>query len=592
MRSNGWLVYFVAVLVLLAALAHTFTNRRALNRRLYDQLIASGLRDDRYRAKLQAYADLRKSIDPRPLCLEPPFRDDCINVLVVDSVSEDAPKGRGFEPWLRDLRLNALALPPNLILVDGRLLDFLTVAMGDALTANTARMLADGANPQSLRTALAHASFAEFANLAEFFVPGSSSFTDARPIWERAKNELESENGGGAVSEIVRPYMSIILAILLEHEIAHLEASRGPYWALSIRTVLARSAAPLIYREEVRADGVALDRAYRLADSFRTRNTPAELRPFVQDLVISRLPFLVYAGFLQDLSLYDGLEGFRGLPARDWVLSFFHKNCDDEPELVLLPFNAQARVAFAGRKSLPLLTKDEFSALRSRLAHADLAQTHRHNLIRAEEILARSMLEREFIEVQNPKQSDYIRALLENQPLKAFTDKSEFVPIPGTNIDQLLEGAQKLINVERAVTCPLEQCYVGTFSNNDGFFEVIGTARQVVRIRLDYNMHPPWGIPAGDELARKQSHEAYTLSAAQMLGLFRLIGQGKASQNTMLMAGYLRLPIFHCGLGSLEVGEAGILYRLESLSRPGWIEITVRAAKAGETGRAEEFVPW
>jgi len=86
------MAFLVALLAIAGALTRALTNGRALNRRLYNNLVASGGRDNRYINVLRVYADLRRLIDKRPICPEPPFQDDCINILVVDSDDEGALK--------------------------------------------------------------------------------------------------------------------------------------------------------------------------------------------------------------------------------------------------------------------------------------------------------------------------------------------------------------------------------------------------------------------------------------------------------------------------------------------------------------------
>ncbi len=588
MNRRNSLAFLVAFLVIVGALVRTFTNRRALNRRLYDNLVESGSRDDRYINVLRAYADLRGPIDKRRICLETPFRDDCINILVLDSDNEGALKSAPARPWLRELRLNALTLRPNLILVDARLLDFLTEAMHTTLTAAAAHLIADGQEAEAMKTALAQASYAEFANLQEYYHPRSFP-NDWRtmPIWKMADSSLKSFNKYAGSTSLqanrMHAYRVIVFAILLEHEIAHLDAGDSFRWAFSVKSTVERAASSIAYEEELRADRIALDRAMQMVESLRrsTETAPTQIDRIFQDEFFGNLPFLAYAGFVEDMALYDGLEGFRGLPARDLAVSLFHKNCEDpdDPMLSVLGFNAQDRVLFAARKPLPILTQEEFSLLRSKLAGAELAQTHRHNLIRVEEILARIKLMPKFVDAENPRQGDYINALLEDQPSLAFADKSRFVPIPGTDMNHIVEKAANWATLEPAVMCPLERCYVGRFPNGDGYFEIIGTARLLAEMRFVYNVHPLWDVPQGEKDAERRAMDSYMLSTRQMVAFFRLLAKkGEDPLRVGLMAGYLRLPMMRCGLGSQQVEEGRILYRSHSLSKPGWIEITARSA--------------
>lgn len=252
--------------------------------------------------------------------------------------------------------------------------------------------------------------------------------------------------------------------------------------------------------------------------------------------------------------------------------------------------------------SVTEFSEKEFSTLRLKLAKADLAQTHRHNLVRADEIVG-NLAGPAFVDFQSPRQADYIRALLENRPSLAFPDSSGFTPIPGTDMDRLLEGGKPTINFERAVTCPLQRCYVGSALNGDGFIEIIGTSKEVAQIRFVYNMHLSGGNLFGDQGARTHNtseEESYIANMIQMFRLFAYLQSenaakgvevalnDSASMEAMIVAGYLRDSLFQCGIGSQEIRRGGLQYRSESLTKRGWMEITVRAANQNDQLSSDE----
>ena len=223
----------------------------------------------------------RKTTDSRPICVDKPFRSDCINIVIVRApVDADAPTKSGIA-IIPDLRLNAIAMPPNLILVDARLLDFLTVQVFNDMISTVNRTVIDGGfQSSSLKTALAQARYREFGNIAHFVDP--TVYPDAPPIWEMADKILrifdadsEAKKLFGKDSDVVeisRSYIATVYGLLLEHEIAHLTTRGVPHFAFSVESAIAKSAAPLVYQEEIHADTVALDQVQRETRVLSARN--------------------------------------------------------------------------------------------------------------------------------------------------------------------------------------------------------------------------------------------------------------------------------------------------------------------------------
>ena len=277
---------------------------------------------------------------------------------------------------------------------------------------------------------------------------------------------------------------------------------------------------------------------------------------------MSRLPYLAYADFLTDFALYQGFEGFRGLTAKDLALWFLHKRCTPEldvrgyssdPNKTLeVFFNDEERVDFARNKSLPILTKDEFDSLRTKLVHAEFAQTHAHNLVRAPEI-TKALTSADYADLERPRHEDYIQALLTNTPRQAFKDSSGFEPIPGTDIDRLLKGAEPFLKLVPAVTCPLEKCFVGTALHDDGFIEIVATKTQVARIRFVYNLHPRWAVEQDEtEDASKARQASYVENTGHDAELFRISTRRQSGAENNTHRSRSALPNF-----SMRTGKCG-----------------------------------
>jgi hypothetical protein len=600
MSLKKYTPYVVAAFFIAAAIAFSINNRRRFNRQIYNEITSAGLRDDRYHDALRTYFEDANASNARKVCIDPPFRNDCVNVVLVKPASAVSNQGRDLTPLLKDLRLNALALRPNLVLVDATLLDFLTVQVFNDFVATVERASIDGrtgvTQADSFKTALIQASYRQFGNITEFFHPGT--FDGAEPIWKDADQSFrnldelaDSRSDSGEPSkddirDMSRYYISAVYSLLFEHEFAHLTAKRGTFFAFSVQSALGQAAAPLIYEEEKRADEVALSRVKSIVQKMESRPSNKNGRPYLDNPLLRNMPFLAYSDFLTDLALYEGLEGFRGLPAKDLALSFVHVPCrrdlDIRSDLYWSTsamqdyFNAVERVRFGERKRLPLLTADEFSGLRTKLVHAELAQTHQHNLVRADQI--RTALSGTNIEnLAIPHQSDYVQSLLSNHPNLAFPDKSIFVPIAGTDLNGLLGASKSFITMQPAVTCPLERCFVGLMSDGDGYVEIVGSRNEVAEMRFVFNLRPIWAQHAKG-INEDKAADTYVKNLVMMLNFFAFLrSDKKTSEKTMLGAAFLRDSIFQCGLGSAGFVENGILYRSQSLSTPGWIEITVSA---------------
>jgi hypothetical protein len=141
--------------------------------------------------------------------------------------------------------------------------------------------------------------------------------------------------------------------------------------------------------------------------------------------------------------------------------------------------------------------------------------------------------------------------------------------------------ADPFLKLVPAVTCPLEKCFVGTALHDDGFIEIVATKTQVARIRFVYNLHPRWAVEQDEtEDASKARQASYVENMAMMLNFFGFLREDNQAQKTILIGADLRSPIFRCGLGSAGTEEEGIRYLAQSLTKPGWIEITVSSASS------------
>lgn len=505
-------------------------------------------------------------------CINASYRRDCTNVIIVDlSRASKEMKAERF-PFI-SLRKNALALSPNVILIDKVLIQHLLFEAYNLLSAVTRASLREDHSTADVGTEFALASLINMEVVRTKQIP-AEVFGNARSL-ESFSTELlrglsEGTPGPNAKTTSVHKlsttdlYMMLTLALLLDHESAHLDVSDGAHEHESNGLLLDQTAARLTLREEIRADKIALGAMERYIGMLRMSSN-LETSTLFKDPIYSSLPFLVQAEYWRDSAITAGLDGFRGFSADDMAVEISHQSCDEEdPEQLV--FLDPRTVIVGRRKPLPLLTKQEFELQQTNFVRADLPQTHLHNLSRAENIyrqLHRSS-DSKLEGLQLGGHVAFVQALLAKNPKAAFTESNEFAPISNTSIDKFLEKTKELVDYEPAVTCPLSRCYVGTISGADGYIEIVANKKELAEVRVIMD------LGAG---LKGTGAEKYIENMLKFLTVLILIAPENTAQ--ILELADLRRGHFACGAASVfYVDEkTGVAFHSTSMRRTGYMQV-------------------
>lgn len=565
---------------------------------LFRALSAYGYRTHRLDNALKLYSAFRVAKGAQPLCVDASFHQGCINVLVLDhnrllsSFGTSETTHALAKPFLN----NALAYPPDLIVIDEILPQLSIMGTFSALASAGTRISAG--DPGMVAT-VSGLNIASIDNYQAFPLLGQLD-TLARARFEVIADSAaailfsDSLTADGAGAGVHAGVYSI--AILLEHEIAHLERHstgfyNGPAGLPVLKWLSQRTA-----REEAIADKLAVLRVglYHYSDQQRGDEGIFTL------LSPDGFGFLAYANMIEDWALYDGLDGFKGISAVDWGLNIRRPDCREHQRTRSNDFWVEPWVDNVGRKVLPLLSHSDFDSLSSRLGHSRNFQTHRHNLVRADEIrstlgfplmgrsaldgrssYARALVDRRpelayaepfYDTVPNPTTLDSLLSAIQSTVRPASRDTGTPIRyLPGVPMRRVLQGLGKLFSLSPAVTCPTTRCYVGVPRTGSAYVEIAGSQDSVSWIRLKMDAHRP---RARQEFFSDSIYLQGFMTTVAVLALSSRTGHDM--NEAILQTGYLRDPLFQCGEGWRRIRQDGRDILATSLTARDWLEIEIR----------------
>ncbi|WJV25799.1 MULTISPECIES: hypothetical protein [Pseudomonas] len=512
-----------------------------------------------------------------PLCVNTAFKQECTNILILDLSVVEKITNQTELKLLKNLRNNAITLPPNLILIDRHLISSLIFETYN-LTLATARAVAQREGSiADLATEFSVASVANSEVIRSNHVPtlffgSDANDSDINAFSSSLLDFKNKTNEDDAIQDNIDGMQKVIfelsLALLLEHEVAHLQVGSGVFGLNTLLGTASEIGANLTLNEENRADQVAIVAMNHYVDALKKSNNQSVSR-FLSDPVGSSLPSLVQAEYFRDSELMAGLENFRGFKADDLAIEISHQTCGEESEN--RNFFDPLTILAARRKPLPILTADEWNERRIVFAHSDIPQTHLHNLIRAENIYTAldQLAGKTLTPLKLNNHVAFVKALLSDTPKTAFPSSDGFKVMKGTMMDNFIKGTQGYVTYTPAVTCPLSRCYVGSIENSDGYIELIGSDKEVSELRLVMNL--------GDGLGRSEEQDhKYLENMLKYMNTMAAIS-AKNSSAVSDYAAELRRGKFKCGAAStLLVDKAtGIAYHSTTLQRPGFIQVRI-----------------
>lgn len=449
----------------------------------------SMVRDDRYNAILVDYKPQGESFGS--VCVNDLSANNCLKIIVIDSRKSFPP---GAEAVRDAIRLNAIALPGDVVIIDSYLLDFIFVASARvfALRFFGMQINMNGYTAEVLNW------YQSLATLQrEFSSHDLGGLADWEPIAAVADQYLE-DNMFKKSDSLFDP--AIAFAPIVEHEVSHLLLERGLANSIK-RRVLAMLGLYDQLEEERRADrlGLVKSEGFLTVDvtSAMERSEAIRLKSF------SKLPQGAFEGFFDllyrdgfysvsdyfvQLALFDFFDGFRGLSAKELFVKLRFKECSADAGKPATQFGDPSEVLQAEFSPVPLLTKSEFNGLVKRYDGAFPSgvsrAVHDSNLSRGLALslqvkdhgVPRLWDYRDSASLANLASAVSARDYSLYDPSLAFSDTSVAVPDARD-----LKRALNYFGAEELDVCGDFECFV-VFGKTGAFFNVVLRDNRLVRI--------------------------------------------------------------------------------------------------------------
>jgi hypothetical protein len=455
---------------------------------------------------------------------------DKINVLVVDTASfERVGQLSSVNLSHAQLYLNALALPPSVVVVDSDWLTLISLAVSARHDALFSREhpdpTVDPRHALKIRYIVADVRRGE---AVDAFLRNSSARSTFR---DKVQKELASLNE----TEVKAParMMALPFVALFAHEFAHLDgrAPIGP----SILHLFNRS--NVVLEEERRADEVALQKVMPEIESIKAKFRSGDGTQIRDALFFSQA--LVSLALLQrDLVLFRVFKDFRGFKYHDVIYGLQHRDCPPEGGEHLDPL-AFGNVSDGWLEPLPTLTENELAALRASIDPKNY-QTHVHGFERAAVLLERLEMKGASEDYAQIRQFlALLKHLRNGAPLQYHTAAAaQTMDLTAT---VFLTDLEKNYRIEKAALCRYPKCYVlfPTEESRTEFIEVWATETdKILRIRYRGPIHTQ----------DYMEHIRYLVSQLQLASA-ALLPRKAVENDVRPTLGKLRLDRINCGIG-------------------------------------------
>lgn len=418
--------FFVAVLLIVIAGAITFElffSKSELTRlysRMADELDDHGLLDRRFDGIVDILfntIELPGNLKGRRTIVNRQYDSDSLCIYVVNrkQLFSDSTLLRKLSgesgTMVRASRENFVAVPPNVILIDGKFLSFLmlssynhslafaqTIGMQEendrtlaALIRQTGRsaedyfengelqlgkLLADTSIPETVYRQFYEQNILlpyTLHNLEVYLRYGNLSAYRSDAQWFSELDSLGPMIAAQISSEpkISYTYQSFF-AVIIYHELAHLTSGDTDIhgWTTLEDLLTLR---PLRIQEEERADDAALKTILAFSPDSIVMGGPGFV--FVQSII-------AFAETMRDFVLVDVFDGFRGLNARD-ILLMIQERYPLPEDLRDYPFQQPARIERTEWNRPPAITRAELKEIIARIRSTGSSATHQHLLLRA-----------------------------------------------------------------------------------------------------------------------------------------------------------------------------------------------------------------
>ena len=545
---------------------------------LYNTLSQNALLDRSYQIPTEkAFRDLLETAGiPQPLNLNGPYAAGSLNVYIVKLTATDVDhisvRDERHRQILRYLRNNVLALPPNAIAIDGQFLADLAL---NAWNENIS--LQQGMKEERILRALGEPAEKAADRIVVLSVIGEVyRFGNIRNSRNRQSADVAS-GLGPALSFLDEPRaLAFSVAPVFYHELGHLHDNSFGSMFDFIDDIAKYFASYRVRRQEDAADAYAITQLKHVFSEKMRQNGNQEPPLLAYQSVAATIKLL------RDKALIDMFSGLRGLESEDHFVTFTHKDCQKHPETADMNFYDPRKIDSALFQFVPLVTKDEFNQLRSKVESSVHSATHAHNFIRGDHMLAAVD---DVVDPNHPKTNTtfmqsytlLLDSLINNNPTRLYDYfKSAAMRSSGIGFDRLRQGLD--MDFQPAVSCPPDMCMIGFFKDGQpGFVELVGPLTNLRSIRLAF---PLFGAKPRDVLLGKSADEyKKRLSFLETFMLNALnLPKGSAPEQRLQLRLRNLLPMAKkCGVVPFVAADENNILFMTTLNPDFWVNVEVLA---------------
>lgn len=395
-----------------------------------------------------------------------------IYVLNFDSIAENSVQNLGLfkkEDLINLSKDNFVAIPPDIILIDGYYLSFLMLDGQNELMSYFQmidEIEAEELNGDTLKLQelfSTRTSISTYLRINNYDVYKS---TGEKPIAIDSIASYMSDLG------MFEPYYAFLLPII-SHELGHIKFnSQGVHGWIDFKSSIKKMTS--IYKEEEKADSLGIATIAKFLEQEEEKNGNASF--YVPQLIN-------FCKTMRDVVLVETYQDFRNIEPQNFIVTLEQKSPMPE-EFLDLPFNYVERVTKGYENSPPPMSKREFNDFLKKLNGSGSSIAHRHMFQRCQDIL-------NLLEDKYGFHVNYLDSYLDLLSILEETDentKELFIrddlgelDISKEKVTYLLE---QMLRFEEAINYENNKTEIGYFKNNLGYLELIGNPDNLNTVNL------------------------------------------------------------------------------------------------------------
>ena len=525
-----------------------------------------------------------------PVSVNARWAADALNIYVIARAPVETIGSARAVSLMRSIPNNAIAKPPNTIVIDSVLLkQLLLTAYNEVMAKTEPLVVLDGRKDQDKAAyglAVRDDALINWYRLS--YLEDGRAFTENFRHLLNVADELiaATAKADKMISQpVYETQYAFALAPVIFHELGHLEDEQDRPFSSGARQLadtLSDAPRAAIRRAEEAADAYAMAAIQKLIAATPEKSKASDLEAASGTVK-----------YLRDIVLDEAFEGFRGLSARHWLVTLHHKQCPASGRPgEWREFAHTGSIEHAYLNPLPVMTADEFELLRFRMGNGTKLSSHPHDLARSaafgaayqsdlipewlldwKAIIGDSRAVLQAVEANDPKLlsrdvGTHMRRI--EEPAGGIAS--------GISYESLFMKVQDQMSFEPGVNCIRVTCLVGKFKGERrGSIEVIGSLENLkeARVVLPIFGNDPVGKAKGSDPTGYFFNMAYVFRlVANALGIETNANE-KRIHPALESVSNFRADLLKCGSATLVLAAGTRIVELSTITAGDWVSIRV-----------------